>query len=60
LLGNNLERNKPASTAKGKQLLTSKYTQPLLGNVFAYRHVPMKTIDTKMNGVYYAVRVEML
>jgi hypothetical protein len=63
LLGNELKINNETAFATNQEniFLISKCTQPLLGNAFANKHVPAETFGIKqMNGIFYAVRAEML
>jgi hypothetical protein len=60
LLGNNLETNNETTFAACNRFLISKYTQPLLGNAFETTTFPRKRVSTTINGVFYAVRAEML
>jgi hypothetical protein len=39
----------------GNRFLIIKYTQLLLDNTFAHNHVPMETMSTTMNGIFYTV-----
>jgi hypothetical protein len=43
----------------GKRFLLSKYTQPLLSNASA-NSSHENDLSIKMNGIFYAVRAEML
>jgi hypothetical protein len=40
LLSNDRETNNETTSAARQQVLNSKYTQPLLSNAFANKHVP--------------------
>jgi hypothetical protein len=60
LLGNYLETNNETTFAARQRIRNKQVYSALLGNAFAKEHVPTEKLSTTMNGVFYAVRAEIL